>query len=261
MSVKKKNKSSVFEKKNLIVTAMAATFVVLVALVMSVFLPKEEKAGVENTVMRETVNQAERTLQEAIDEEESGLTSVYNEEAVATAAEGLPENAAEGSEEQPQEQQQEQTETGESAAAAPNTISFSPPLNSAVLKDYSGDELVYSETMQDFRTHNGIDFSAEEGTDVLAAADGTVEAVTDSSMFGTTVIILHSGGIRTVYSNLDSNGHIEEGADVARGAVIGKTGNTAAAEVSEAPHLHFEMSLNEETVNPHDYLSLNEGAE
>jgi len=41
-----------------------------------------------------------------------------------------------------------------------------------------------------------------------------------------------------------------------QGSVIGKAGSTAAAEVSEPPHIHFEMSLNEEPVNPHDYIKI-----
>lgn len=243
MSAKNKKKSSLFEKKNLLVTAMAAIFVILVALVMSMILPKEEKTSFESTAWQEAVDKAQKSLEESIENEDSGLTSVYNEETVATTAEAQPDNADSGAE-------------GQDGSKAPNTISFALPVSGAVLKDYSGDELVYSETMQDWRTHNGIDFSAPEGTDVLAAVDGTVEAVTDSSMFGTTVIILHSGGVRTIYSNLEPGGHIEAGESVAKGAIIGKVGSSAAAEASEQPHLHFEMSLNEETVNPHDYLTL-----
>ena len=134
-------------------------------------------------------------------------------------------------------------------------------VNGAITKDYSGEELVYSETMQDYRTHNGIDFSANEGDDVVAVAEGTVEAITDNGMYGTTVIILHSDGLRSIYSNLADNLVIAEGDAVARGGIIAKVGNTATAEVAEPPHLHLEMSLNEEIVNPHDYLPLGNSEE
>ena len=247
MNGKKKNKSTLFDKKSLIVTAMAAIFVVLVALVMSTLLPREEESSFDSTAWREAVREAEESLGESV-EEESGLVSVYDSDAVAVAADALPVNS---------ETDDDDTSDNE-ATKAPNTVSFSLPTVGAVVKDYSGDELVYSETMQDYRSHNGIDFAAEEGCDVLSVADGTVEAVTDNSMLGTTVIILHSGGLRSIYSNLSDNIHTATGDAVAKGAVIGKVGNTAAEEVGEPSHLHFEMSLNEETVNPHDYLSIGE---
>ncbi len=246
MNGKNKKKSSLFEKRNLIVTAMAAIFVVLVALIMSTLLPKEEESSFDSAAWQEAVREAEKSIEKSI-EEESGLVSVYDDEAVAAAADALPENQG--------TVEENRDSSGNEAAKAPNTLSFAAPVGGAVLKDYSGDELVYSETMQDYRSHNGIDFAAEEGTDVLAAADGMVEAVTDNSMLGTTVIILHSGGVRSIYSNLADNIHTAIGDNVAKGAVIGKVGNTAAEEVSDAAHLHFEMSLNEETVNPHDYLN------
>ena len=74
----------------------------------------------------------------------------------------------------------EQSQTRQSG----DKIIMQQPVSGAVLNDYSGDNLVYSKTMQDWRTHNGIDFAANEGDDVLAAADGTVEAITDNGMFG-----------------------------------------------------------------------------
>lgn len=248
MSAKNKKKSSVFEKKNLLVMVTAAAFVAAVAFAMSMFLPSDEKESTfDSTAWDEAVQEAEKSLEEKIDESETGLTSVYNEEAVATAVEAYPVNAEESAT-APEEE-------SDTAAETQSAAGYTAPVSGAVLNDYSGEELVYSETMQDWRTHNGIDFAAEEGADVLAAADGTVEAITDNSMMGATVILLHGNGVRTIYSNLDSNLPIDIGTNVTAGTAIGKIGSTAALEASEPPHLHFEMSLNEETVNPHDYLS------
>lgn len=249
MSAKNKKKSSVFEKKNLLVMVTAAAFVAAVAFAMSMLLPSDEKENTfDSTAWDEAVQEAESSLNKKIDESETGLTSVYKEDAVATAAEAYPVNA----EESAKAPEEEKTNT---AAETQSAAGYTAPVSGAVLNDYSGEELVYSETMQDWRTHNGIDFAAEEGTDVLAAADGTIEAITDNSMMGTTVILLHGNGVRTIYSNLDSNLPIDIGTNVTAGTIIGKIGSTAALEASEPPHLHFEMSLNEETVNPHDYLN------
>lgn len=243
MSSKNKKKNPAFDKKSFFAIWSAGAIVVVVALVMSAMFPKEKVNDdvFETEALEQAINEAETSLKERIDSD-TGLTNVYNEEAVATAAEVQPSNTSEN-------------QGNTNAASAPNTTGFSMPVGGAVLNDYSGDELVYSKTMQDWRTHNGIDFAADEGTDVMAAGDGTVEAITDNSMMGTTVIILHSGGVRTIYSNLEDNTSLQIGDSVAKGAIIGKVGSSSALEASEPPHLHFEMSLNEETVSPHDYLT------
>ena len=58
----------------------------------------------------------------------------------------------------------------------------------------------------------------------------------------------------TIYSNLAETDEVAVGDEVKTGAKIGRVGATAAAESAEKPHLHFEVSLNEKTVNPHDYI-------
>ena len=245
MSVKKKRRNPAIEPKNLLIIGMTAVAVVLVAVMMRLIAPREEKRF-ESSAWEASLSQATEVHESDTDyDTDSGLTAVYNEDVVETAAEAIPtetnaENEAPAGKEDGQN----------------GNINYTPPVSGAVTKDYSGDELVFSETMQDWRTHNGIDFAAEDGTDVLAAADGTVEAITENGMMGTTVVILHSGGIRTIYSNLSDIGLANIGDDVMQGAIIGKTGSTAAAEVSEPPHLHFEMILNEEPVDPHDYIQI-----
>ncbi len=225
MSRKTKKQNSVLEPKTLIVTGLASLAAILVAVIMtSVFLPKDEVIETANNI---DMSAWESATKEVLDPE----TPDY-EESVPTM----------------------NTEEPAPEVSAPENDTFIMPVNGSVIKDYSGEELVYSETMQDFRTHNGIDFAANEGDDVVAVFEGTVEAITDNGMYGTTVIILHKDGLRSIYSNLVDNLVIAEGDAVARGGIIGKVGSTAAAEVAEPPHLHFEMSLNEEIVNPHDYL-------
>lgn len=260
----KSKKNPLLEPKNLIVTAIAAVIAILIAVAMSFILPNDnddrhafDGASWEDAAKQSSVKQTDSA------HEDNGLTSVYNADAVTATSDALPSNAA--SNPSDNAGNADETEKDDSANAnetpkapsgntAPNSVRLAAPVSGAVTNDYSGDELVYSATMQDWRTHNGIDFSAGEGSDVLAAASGTVEAVTDSGLFGTTVIILHDGGIRTIYSNLAERDHASIGDAVTQGTVIGKVGSTAAAEISEPPHLHFEVSRNEETVNPHDYL-------
>ena len=125
------------------------------------------------------------------------------------------------------------------AAQAPKLIV--EPLRGEVLTAFSMEELIYSPTMGDWRTHDGIDIAAKAGTTVLAASPGTVRSVTDDTLMGTTVVLEHEGGYETTYANLQSKPTVETGDSVSAGQIIGAVGTTAAAEPG-APHLHFAVS-------------------
>lgn len=128
------------------------------------------------------------------------------------------------------------------------------PLNGEVVTAFSVDELVYSETLADWRTHDGIDISAVQGTTVLAASSGTVTSVTDDPLMGTTVVIRHDGGYQTTYANLQARPNVEAGDGVSAGQIIGAVGRTAAAESAQGPHLHFSVAKDGEPVDPNEYL-------
>lgn len=137
------------------------------------------------------------------------------------------------------------------AAQAPKLIV--EPLRGEVLTAFSMEELIYSPTMGDWRTHDGIDIAAKAGTTVLAASSGTVRSVTDDALMGTTVVLEHEGGYETTYANLQSKPTVETGDSVSAGQIIGAVGATAAAE-SGAPHLHFAVSRDGKAVDPRAYL-------
>ena len=128
------------------------------------------------------------------------------------------------------------------------------PLNGEVVTAFSVDELVYNETLADWRTHDGIDISAVQGTTVLAASSGTVSSVTDDPLMGTTVVINHDGGYQTTYSNLQARPNVEAGENVSAGQIIGAVGRTAAAESAQGPHLHFSVTKDGAPVDPNEYL-------
>jgi len=98
----------------------------------------------------------------------------------------------------------------------------------------------------DERFHSGIDFVADRGTSVTAAADGTVTRTGMDTMCGCYVIILHANGDATYYSFLDEV-LVEEGQQVSRGEQIATVGNTGS---STGPHLHFSVSRDGKYVNP-----------
>ena len=127
------------------------------------------------------------------------------------------------------------------------------PCGQAVLNGYS-QTAVYSKTMDDWRAHMGVDYQADEGTDVTSVWDGTVQKVYKDMLWGYTVEILHDGNIYSVYKNLKKGISVKEGDMVKKGQVIGKVGNSAAVEKREEPHLHFELWTNGEPINPESYI-------
>ena len=97
--------------------------------------------------------------------------------------------------------------------------------------------------------HDGDDFSTTVGKEVIATADGTVKSSRYYGSFGNYIEIDHGNGYVTAYGHL-SKRLVPKGSKVERGDVIGKVGNTGK---STAPHLHYEVRLNEKHVNPNNY--------
>ncbi|MBQ1242617.1 MAG: M23 family metallopeptidase [Oscillospiraceae bacterium] len=128
------------------------------------------------------------------------------------------------------------------------------PLTGETLTAFSAAELLYSETLCDWRTHEGIDIAAAPGTQVLAACSGTVLSVADDDLMGTTVVIDHGGGFETVYANLQSVPTVAPEQYVSAGQVIGSVGETAIAEAAVAPHLHFAVTRDGKPFDPADFL-------
>lgn len=134
---------------------------------------------------------------------------------------------------------------------------FLCPLSGHVSKPHDVENLSYSPSMGDWRTHAGLDITASLGDTVAVAAAGTVEEVWEDALMGTCVTVLHEDDIRTVYKNLDATlaDGISVGAAVKAGDALGTVGETAFAEIAEEPHLHFEMTVGGEVVDPLSYLS------
>lgn len=128
------------------------------------------------------------------------------------------------------------------------------PLDGTTVTVFSMTELLYDETMGDWRTHNGLDIQAAEGDAVKTAADGLVVEVTDDELMGTTVIIEHADGYTTQYSSLQEEPPVGKGQTVSAGDIIGYVGATAAAESTMGPHLHFSVLKDGEIVDPAEYV-------
>jgi murein DD-endopeptidase MepM/ murein hydrolase activator NlpD len=101
------------------------------------------------------------------------------------------------------------------------------------------------------RNHNGVDFDAETGDPVYAAYPGTVTHAGWETGFGNLVIIDHGDGVETYYAH-NSEILVSEGDRVDAGSRIANAGNTGR---SFGSHVHFEVHVNGEPVEPLNYLS------
>ena len=128
------------------------------------------------------------------------------------------------------------------------------PLDGTTVTVFSTTELMYDETMADWRTHNGLDIQAAEGDAVKTAASGMVVSIKSDELMGTTVVIEHAGGYTTQYSCLQAEPPVTEGQQVAAGDIIGLVGSTAAAESSMGPHLHFSVAKDGVIIDPSEYI-------
>jgi len=134
---------------------------------------------------------------------------------------------------------------------------FVLPVDGIINIDFSDTVPVFSQTMNDYRTHLGVDISASLGSDVKAVADGVVTNVWEDPFMGTCISIEHTGNAVSIYKNLDPS--VKEGviigASVKSGDVIGAVGESAMNEIADEPHLHYELKVDNKHVDPKQHLN------
>lgn len=137
-------------------------------------------------------------------------------------------------------------------------LRFVLPTAGTLSKSHSIDTLSYSLTMNDYRTHRGVDLSAEIGDAVYACADGIITGVYTDPLMGQCIEITHSGGYKSLYKNLAEElpEGIVEGCTVKAGQIIAAIGESACVEIADEPHLHFELTLNGDPIDPATVLGL-----
>lgn len=133
---------------------------------------------------------------------------------------------------------------------------FISPVNGSVAYTYSVDVPVYSITMEDYRTHGGVDIAAADGSAVRATADGVIEEIWEEPMMGTCLSVSHSGGAKSVYKNLSPviPENITPGTVVKAGEVVAAVGESALCEIAQESHLHYELFVDGVSVDPQDYM-------
>ena len=139
-----------------------------------------------------------------------------------------------------------------------NTANFTfrmPMENASVIKDFSNTELQNNETLNQWEAHMSVDLTAEN-SDVFAVLDGTVASVTYTFLDGYKIEIDHASGFTSIYSSLEENVLVKVGDKVTAGQKIGNAGESASGELDLGSHLCFAMRLNDNIVDPNNYLDL-----
>lgn len=148
----------------------------------------------------------------------------------------------------------DRTTTTAMPTAKPTTVTttqpadlFVFPATNRVLLGFS-DSLIYSETLEEWGTHNGVDFAAEQGTQVKATAGGTVTRIYRDPLWGDIVEIDHGGKVISRCCGVEAK-NLKEGQTVRAGDVIG-TVKEIPSEVLMESHIHLEILANDKYVDP-----------
>ncbi len=124
------------------------------------------------------------------------------------------------------------------------------PVTGEVSHPFSGGELVKSETLGVWKTHDGCDILCDLGTDVRSMSEGTVKEIKDDPLWGVYVIVEQSNGLEVHYCGLAKELNVKAGQQVNQGEIIGKTGETNQCEILQQPHLHLGVKSGSEWVDP-----------
>lgn len=199
----------------LAVCLIAVATVTVYSLRESLFAEREPESGTPATTGSTTVTTA-RTVQEAADP----VTNVPDTRTTAATTQAQP-------------------------------ALFVLPVSNTVAASFSRDP-VRSETMGDWRTHNGTDFAAELGDEVMAIADGKVIAVEEDALWGTVVRVQH-GELTAAYCGVIPDEGLKKGTSVKTGERLG-TLTIVPCELLDGAHLHLEITENGSYLDPVEVL-------
>ena len=137
-------------------------------------------------------------------------------------------------------------------AAPPQQVTKPGIWDAKPLTGYSGDELIYSATLGDWRTHNGADYAAPAGESVYPAKAGRIVAVSEDALWGNVVEIMDADDVIWRYCGLRA-ATVKIGDDVTTADTLGTSGSIPA-EASGESHLHLECSRNGAYLDPESLL-------
>lgn len=206
-----------------------------------------DKTSDVNSNLGKTVEEVEKNQTETIELELETEPKIEKlEESVKTEKTTEVETVAEES--KIEKAEESKTEKKESVEA--KELEFVKPVDGDIIREFAKENLVYSETLEEWITHLGIDIKAPKTSVVKAAEAGVIESIKNDPRYGITIIMKHDNGYQTIYANLLTTEFVTEGESVEKGQSIGTVGNTAAFEISDEPHLHFEILKDSQHLDP-----------
>ncbi len=129
------------------------------------------------------------------------------------------------------------------------------PVNGEVSHPFSNGELVKSETLGVWKTHDGCDILCPLGTEVKSMSSGIVKEIKEDPLWGVCVIVEQENGLEVHYCGLAKELDIKTGQSVQEGAIIGKTSDTCQAEIVQEPHLHLAVKQGGKWIDPMSVIS------
>ena len=133
-------------------------------------------------------------------------------------------------------------------ASSSDAPASTQPVSGRVLNSYSGDELVYSKTLGDWRTHNGVDYACAEGSAVSAPCSGKVTETGTDGRWSSVVTLEDASGRLWRVCGVNSLA-VKPGDTVTAGQKLGTVG-TISCECAEEAHIHLEVLQNGQYLDP-----------
>lgn len=131
-----------------------------------------------------------------------------------------------------------------------------PVENTTVVADFSGDRVVYFETLKDWRVHKGTDYSVKQGEKVYAVSAGTVTDFLDDTLYGKGVKLELADGFSAMYYGINCDESLAIGLILNAGDIIG-TADTVPCEKEKEAHIHLEIQKDGNYINPQTFLNKN----
>ncbi|WP_394265759.1 peptidoglycan DD-metalloendopeptidase family protein [Anaerotignum sp.] len=144
----------------------------------------------------------------------------------------------------------EKKTTEKATEKAQQTVTYAYPVTGETVMPYSVDKAVYDPTLDQYRTNDTLCIAAEAGTEVKAAADGTVAEIKEDDESGRTLVVEHADGTRTTYGPLMAEGMAKKGDTVTKGQTVGKLDQPTKYQAALGSHLVFAMEVQGERVDP-----------
>lgn len=148
-------------------------------------------------------------------------------------------------------------EAEETSGSSDDVYEFMPalPVPGKVLAEFSGANLVKYERLGDWRTHSGIDIQANTGDDVYLCEDGVVEKIYQNNLGGC-ILVDHKNGYKSLYAGLGEIDLVNVGDELHSGETIGRVGESAVGDLTNEPHVHFEIHHDSKPINPLDIITI-----